>query len=161
MLRTLSSLGKMCVVLPLILLVQSISAAQAVAEKKLTAADSVLPMLMGLLGILAIIFILAAVLKRFSGFNLVANHIKVIESQNLGAKEKLIIVEVQGKQYLLGVTPHTINRIDSLQEPVQSKKSHPTFESMMKQFLRPAKNQTQASKSDSADQASGLTRDLP
>ncbi len=80
--------------------------------------ESLLPMLTGLLVILAVIFILASVFKRFSNFGLGSNNIKVIESQVIGNKEKLMIVQVQQQQFLIGVTGHTISQLGELNQTV-------------------------------------------
>lgn len=73
----------------------------------------------GLVVVLLIIFFLAYLVKRF---NLAPNSnsvIKTIAASPLGQKEKLMIVEVQGRQYLLGVTPHQVNLIDKLDTPIE------------------------------------------
>ncbi|MCW8878790.1 MAG: flagellar biosynthetic protein FliO [Kangiellaceae bacterium] len=100
--------------------------------------ESIFPMLLGLLSILALIFGLAFVLKRFTNFNPGAGNIKVLESQRLGAKERLVIVEVQGQQLLLGVTPQSITQLAELKRPIEARKNFTNFESLMKQVLNPA-----------------------
>jgi|GEM_PF-1871656 len=118
---------------------QSLVAAESETVSQLTPAQSLLPMLGGLMGILVLIFLLAAVLKKFTSLNLVSGHMKVIDTQNLGSKEKLVIVEIQNKQYVLGVTAHTINPVCELEEPIVKKESNLSFDKLMKQMLNPAK----------------------
>ncbi|WP_299495116.1 flagellar biosynthetic protein FliO [uncultured Shewanella sp.] len=80
---------------------------------------SLASMLGGLVVVLLIIFFLAYLVKRF---NLAPNSngvIKTIAASPLGQKEKLMIVEVEGRQYLLGVTPHQVNLIDKLETPIE------------------------------------------
>ncbi|WP_299005660.1 flagellar biosynthetic protein FliO [uncultured Shewanella sp.] len=80
---------------------------------------SLASMLGGLVVVLLIIFFLAYLVKRF---NLAPNSnsaIKTIATSPLGQKEKLMIVEVEGRQYLLGVTPHQVNLIDKLETPIE------------------------------------------
>jgi len=113
-----------------------LSAAEKV-NSNLTPADSILPVIGGLLGILVLIFVLASILKRFSSFNLVAKNISVVDSQSLGAKEKIVIIEIQNRQLVLGVTAHNINPICELDKPIEKNKSTVSFDSMMKQFLNP------------------------
>lgn len=112
---------------------------------KLTPADSILPVVGGLLAILVLIFFLAGILKKFSSFNLVAKNISVIDSQSLGSKEKIVIVEIQNRQLVLGVTPHNINPLCELDKPLEKKQSHLSFDSMMKQFLAPNTGTTEHS----------------
>jgi len=92
-------------------------------NKTLTPTESLLPMLTGLLAILAVIFVLAFVFKRFSNFGLASKNIKVIESQVIGNKEKLMIVQVQQQQFLIGVTGHTISQLGELDQPVLESKA--------------------------------------
>ena len=100
--------------------------------------ESLLPMLAGLLAILMVIFCLAFLLKRFTHFNPATGHIKVLETQRLGAKERLIIVEVQDQQLLLGVTSQNITQLTELKHRVETKKSFTSFDTLMKQMLNPA-----------------------
>ncbi|MCL1124372.1 flagellar biosynthetic protein FliO [Shewanella surugensis] len=81
--------------------------------------SSLASMFGGLVVVLLIIFFLAYLVKRF---NLAPNSnsvIKTIATSPLGQKEKLMIVEVEGRQYLLGVTPHQVNLIDKLDTPIE------------------------------------------
>ncbi len=45
--------------------------------------------------------------------------IKVITSLQLGTKERLLVVEINGKQHVLGVTSQQINYLVALDEPVE------------------------------------------
>ena len=51
------------------------------------------------------------VMRKFNRFQTKQNGMKVIHGMNIGAKEKLIVVEVNGRQLLLGVTPSSINKL--------------------------------------------------
>ena len=104
-----------------------------------TPIESLGPMLLGLIGILAVIFVLAGLLKKFTAFNLSSNQIKVLECQRIGTKEKLIIVNVQDKHLLLGVTPQNISHLCELDKPTQTQSSGMSFDKLMKQFLGQAK----------------------
>ncbi len=77
-----------------------------------------LSMVVSLLIVLAVIFVLALLLKRF---NLVQNNhteLKVITSLMLGSKEKIVVVQVGEKQLLLGVTAQQISIISTLDKPI-------------------------------------------
>jgi len=87
----------------------------AVEQAKVTTpVESLLPMLFGLVAILGVIFVLAFLFKKFSNFGLTSKNIKVVETQMLGNKEKLMIVEVQQQQFLIGVTSHNISQLGEL-----------------------------------------------
>lgn len=76
-------------------------------------------MLGGLIVVVALIFLLAYIVKKL---NLVPNQnaiIKTIAMTQVGQKEKLIIVEINQQQYLLGVTSQQINLIDKLTNPIE------------------------------------------
>ena len=123
-----------CLALPSMVLAE-----KQTAVEKLTPTESVIPMLLGLAGILLLIFFLAILIKKVTGLNIVSNSITVLESQSLGAKEKLVIVEIQKQQYVLGVTAHSINKICQLQEKIEKKKTVMSFDKVMQQFLQPIK----------------------
>jgi flagellar protein FliO/FliZ len=106
----------------------------AAETSRIVASDKILPMLAGLLGVLAVIAVLAFIFRKVSGFNLVSRNISVIESQNIGSKEKLVVVEIQGEQYLLGVTSHQINPICELREPITKTEPNLSFERLMEKI---------------------------
>jgi flagellar protein FliO/FliZ len=79
---------------------------------------SMASMVGGLIVVLAIIFVLAYIVKRL---NLVPSQHSVIKSlavASMGAKEKVVLIEVNGQQYLLGVTSSQINLIEKLDTQV-------------------------------------------
>jgi len=86
----------------------------AAERVKATPVESLLPMLFGLVAILGVIFVLAFLFKKFSNFGLSNGNIKVLETQVLGSKEKLMIVEVKQQQFLIGVTGHNISQLGEL-----------------------------------------------
>lgn len=90
---------------------KSLFAAERVKE---TPVESLLPMLSGLVVILAVIFVLAFLFKKFSNFGLSNGNIKVLETQVLGSKEKLMIIKVKQQQFLIGVTSQSISQLGEL-----------------------------------------------
>lgn len=89
----------------------------------------------GLIVVLLLIFALAYMVKRL---NLVPSNqgvLKTIAVTALGQKEKLVLVEVDGQQYLLGVTPHQVNLVDKLTIPVELSKD--SFASRLRQAKSP------------------------
>lgn len=75
-------------------------------------------MLGGLILVLALIFVLAYIVKRFNLAPTSHGTMKTLAVTPLGQREKLVLVDVGGQQYLLGVTPTQVNLIDKLVEPV-------------------------------------------
>lgn len=70
--------------------------------------------MLALAGVLALIFALAWLFKRFvQPISLSGQQIKVVSSLALGNKEKLVLAEVNGQQILLGVTAQNINSLQT------------------------------------------------
>jgi len=81
-----------------------------------------LQLLLGLLLVIAVIFVLAWVVRRIqqrlpAGSS--KNCIQLIATQPLGPRERLLLVQVGKEQVLLGLTPGSIKPLHVLQEPVQ------------------------------------------
>jgi flagellar protein FliO/FliZ len=77
-------------------------------------------MLGGLIVVVALIILLAYIVKKL---NLVPSQnaiIKTIAMTPVGQKEKLMVVEINQQQYLLGVTSQQINLIDKLASPIEA-----------------------------------------
>ena len=75
----------------------------------------------GLLAVIAIIFGCAWIVRRMSGMtggNTRA--IKVVSVMPMGTRERIALVEVGGKQILIGVTPSAIRTLHVFDEPVVS-----------------------------------------
>lgn len=77
-------------------------------------------MIAGLLLMLAVIFGLTALLKRVNGVQRrVPGAIKVIAAASVGARERLLLVEVGGRQVLVGAAPGRLQTLLVLDEPVK------------------------------------------
>jgi len=76
--------------------------------------ESLLPMLGGLIVILAFIFFLAFLFRRFGNISNGTKLISIVESYALGSKEKLAIVKVENECFLIGITANSINSIGKL-----------------------------------------------
>ena len=82
-------------------------------QKAIVSGNDIGAMVLALFAVLAVIVVLASLLKRFNLKFQGASGMKVLSSVSLGAKERLIIVDVGGEKLLLGVTQQ---RIDCLKE---------------------------------------------
>lgn len=85
----------------------------AVDMQGISAASSVWKIVLSLIFIIAFIPACLWVMKRFqlAQMKLGQSDIKIINAQSLGAKEKLMLVEVEGERILIGVTSHTITHL--------------------------------------------------
>ena len=80
---------------------------------------SLLPVISSLLVVIAVILILAMGLKKFNlGFP-GSRAIKVVSALSLGTRERVVVIEVNGKQHVLGVTAQQINHLFTLDEPLE------------------------------------------
>jgi len=82
-------------------------------------ADTLVSVLLGLLGIIALILGLAWFAKRAgaTGWSR-SSDMKVVASLALGTRERLLVVDVANTQILLGVTAQSINQLHVFDEPV-------------------------------------------
>ncbi|NVJ49515.1 MAG: flagellar biosynthetic protein FliO [Gammaproteobacteria bacterium] len=105
-----------------------------------TASSSLLSVAVALVFILLIIFACAWILRRVSGQGMGKNQlIKIKSTQMLGAKERLVVIEVDDKILLLGVTPNSINKIEQLSSQclnVLDEQSSMSFQSAFKAQLQ-------------------------
>jgi len=75
-------------------------------------------MILSLLMVLALIIICAFVLKRFNLTQQGVSQLRVVTSLSLGAKERVMVVQVGEQQLLLGVTAQKITLLEKLVEPL-------------------------------------------
>ena len=96
--------------------------AAATAATSASAPDTVMTMLslgFGLLAVIAIIFGCAWIVRRMSGMtggNTRA--MKVVSVMPMGTRERIALIDVGGKQILIGVTPQAIRTLHVFDEPV-------------------------------------------
>ena len=114
-------------------------------------------MIMALVGVLALVFVIFWVMKRFNArVNLTdSRHLKVLERVNLGPDKMLLIVSVCGKCMLLGVTSQSTEKIcdlDETEEELCAKKADggtfPTVSESLKMVFGKKKNDKKPPESD-------------
>jgi flagellar protein FliO/FliZ len=94
--------------------------AHAQSDNAITNPTSVASIFLSLLLVIAIIFALAYVMRRFNVTQAGNGQMKVVASMVAGTKERLMVVEVGEEQYLLGVTSHSINHLATLPSHIES-----------------------------------------
>lgn len=94
-------------------------ASQAEAPASPTSIATLSSMVGGLIVVLLLIFLLAYLVRRFNLVPSSQGVLKTIAVTPLGQKEKLVLIEVNGQQYLLGVTPQQVSLVDKLATPVE------------------------------------------
>lgn len=70
-------------------------------------------------------------------------HIKIIDRQMIGKTGAILIIDVDGVQYLIGANEQSIRILRQLKEPIpiqpSADSSKPSFQTMIKSFLRKEK----------------------
>lgn len=70
--------------------------------------------------------------------------ISVIGRQSLGAKAQMVIVETDDRRYVLGVTEHGVNVIDSLPAEHVARPMQADFESLLSKEQQAADDESQS-----------------
>ncbi|MBS3798817.1 flagellar biosynthetic protein FliO [Pseudoalteromonas sp. BDTF-M6] len=86
---------------------------------------NIVSMLLSLMLVVVTILVLAFLLKRFNPNMATSDDFKVVRTLALGTKERLLVVEIDNKQHLLGVTPQAINYLYELENPLPEREMTP------------------------------------
>lgn len=96
-------------------------------------------LLLGLLLVIGLIFLLAWLLRRVQQLNpRGAQVIKIISTQALGPRERLVLVQVGSEQVLLGLSAGRITPLHVLEEPVHlpdAEPANPEFAQRLMELL--------------------------
>ncbi|WP_137167753.1 flagellar biosynthetic protein FliO [Salinimonas lutimaris] len=95
----------------------------AADTQSITNPTSVLSIFLSLLLVVAIIFALAYVMRRFNVTHGGSGQMKVVASMVAGSKERIMVIEVGDEQHLVGVTSHTISHLSKLENKLTPKSS--------------------------------------
>jgi flagellar protein FliO/FliZ len=95
--------------------------------------QSLLPVALSLLAVVALIFVIAAVMRRINVMGHGSKQMQVVASMMVGTRERVVVIEVAGEQHMLGITATQINHLSRLQNPIsleqqgQQDQSMPNF----------------------------------
>lgn len=108
-----------------------------------TSAESTwVSMMMSLVTVLGIIFALAFLYKKLVLAVPGNKTIKVVSILQLGTKEKLVVVELNKQQHLIGVTAQQISLLSTLDEPLAAdtkSEASPALNSQLLDFFKQQK----------------------
>lgn len=107
--------------------------AHAQSSSGFSSTKSIASIFLSLLVVVAIIFALAYVMRRFTVAQSGGGQMSVVASMVAGTKEKILVIEVGNEQHLIGVTSHSITHLSKLSEPLAKKTPH-TSSSQGEQF---------------------------
>ena len=65
-----------------------------------------------------------------------SKHFKVIATLPVGQKERILVIEIQGKQRVIGVTPHSVNFLFELENNLPEEKLASDFHTQLQSFLK-------------------------
>jgi flagellar protein FliO/FliZ len=137
----------------------SITATKPMSPQPGSSASQVASILGGLILIVALIYGLSWFAKRFSQGGFMQNpSMKVVSAMPLGTRERLMLVDVGGKQLLLGVTATQINTLHVFDEPVvvAAEKSQPIVSDFSQKLMAILQNKNVVSPNDTAPKNSNL-----
>lgn len=88
------------------------------APETLSNPTSILSIFLSLLVVVAVVFCLALLMRRFNVTQAGSGQMKVVASMMAGTKERVVVLQVGDEQYLLGITAHNINHLAKLDTPI-------------------------------------------
>ncbi len=148
----------------MLLLTQAVTEIPTLAKSAAIAApqipnsqDQLIQVTLALAGVLVLIYGLAWLIKRSRGIQGVSQlHIKTVAVMPMGVKEKIVLIEVAGKQILLGMTAQNINTLATFDEPIidTEKKSNTSksFSERLKEIISQGASSQEATSSDQLSQ---------
>lgn len=83
------------------------------------AAGNIQEVVLGLLCVIATIFIISWLVKKFKLNLAIQGPIKTIAVNQINHTSRVMLIELNEQQYLIGVTPHQIQLIDRLEQPLE------------------------------------------
>lgn len=129
--------------LPLLLLPAAACGAEPQAAPGFAGAGQVGKMIAGLLLMIVMIIGLAALLKRVNGFQRnLPGAIRIVSVTSIGARERLLLVEIGGQQLLVGSAPGRVQTLLVLDQPLAVPQSAPGQRDGFAERLRDALGST-------------------
>ncbi|KPH63930.1 flagellar protein [Pseudoalteromonas porphyrae] len=117
-----------------------LSTASSSVIPKAAASGDLISMVMSLVMVLVLIVILAFLVKKLNPNIANSDEFKIVRSLPLSTRERLMVVEIDNCQHLLGVTPHSINYLHKLETPL-TEKELPALVQRFSKLLNPQSNQ--------------------
>lgn len=90
----------------------------------------------GLVFLLALILIAAWLVKRTGGVQpwRAGASMKVVAMLSVGPRERVVLIELAGQQWLLGVAPGSVNTLHHFEQPIAPPGNAEDFSSKLRQF---------------------------
>jgi len=102
------------------------AATQAAPVSSASMSGQLVQLLLGLLLVIGVIFLLAWLMRRVQQIVPRGGQvIKIVATQALGPRDRLVLVQVGGEQILLGLSPGSITSLHVMNEPVHLPDAEP------------------------------------
>jgi len=136
----------------------SINVPKSMPPQTTSSASQVASILGGLIFIVVLIYGLSWFVKRFSQGGFMQNpSMKIVSTMPLGTRERLLLVDIGGKQLLLGVTATQINTLHVFDEPVVlAEKPQPIVSDFSQKLMAILQHKNVVSPNDTAPKNSNL-----
>ncbi len=98
-----------------------------------------LTVVLGLMFVVAVILLLAWLARRMANVPLLGGQsMRVLSTLSVGPRERVLVVDVAGKQFLLGVAPGRVNTLHAFDEALidSTTTGNTEFSNKLKQFLQ-------------------------
>lgn len=114
------------------------------ARQSVIGGESVLGIVLSLILVVALIFIMAWFMRRMGGAGFrSSSFLKIVGGVSMGARERIVLVQVGEEQLLIGVAPGRIQTLHKLEKPLQTSESRdsavPGFSERLKTILNKEK----------------------
>ncbi|WP_416305770.1 flagellar biosynthetic protein FliO [Neptunicella sp. SCSIO 80796] len=116
-----------------LLLISQSCFAQSVSP---TSASTYVSILLSLIVVLALIFGLGYVMRRFNVTQTGSAQMKVVSSMALGNRERIMLIQVGDEQHLLGITTQNINHLSKMENPVSVEAQSEGFKDKLNQLMK-------------------------
>lgn len=112
-------------------------AADAPAQAAPVIATHPLNILWGVLFLLALVVAAWWLIRRSGGLQLHGGRgMKVIAAMPVGTRERVVLIEIAGEQWLLGVAPGSVNLLHRFEQPILTNSNADDFASKMRAVLQ-------------------------
>jgi len=106
--------------------------------------EALTQLLLGLLFVIALIFVLSWFFRRFSGISPMTKNMKVLGVLPLSTREKAVLVQVGDKQILIGVAPGRVSHLHSFDEKVIEEQAHDGFAARLGEAIAKRRGENEA-----------------
>jgi len=86
--------------------------------------------------VVGLVILLAFLYKKMQLKMPGSKHFKVVATLNVGTRERLLVIEIQGKQRVIGVTANSVNFLFELETPLTEEKLASDFHTQLQSFLK-------------------------